>query len=274
MKASHGFARRLLLLIAPLVLRSVAASPVQAATLAFSEGLFQFGDFSQSPYSTETFAGASAFTFSKTGASAAALAQEEALFFSVPAWTSDLSSNLAFGENKDHLGVAETESKLIANFFIGSGQHFSFDFAAYLNMGTSIDFPKEEYAGADGNIFFGVFDTTDKPVLLDFLAISGKITTPERLDSLDFIKSDSIALYQNQAGAALGGNQEAIQAYLAGSFSRDFDSPTHLTLIQTKTNTAIVKAPEPSSAFALLSLGLICLRFKARRKPVETGERS
>ncbi|WP_017721412.1 PEP-CTERM sorting domain-containing protein [Kamptonema formosum] len=274
MKASQGFARRLLLLIAPLVLRSVAASPAQAATLAFSEGLFEFGDFSQSPYSTETFSGASAFTFSKTGASAAAFAQQEALFFSAPTWTFDLSSNLAFGESNDHLGVAETESKLIGQFFIESGQEFSFDFAAYLNMGTSIDFPKEEYAGADGNLFFGVFDTTDQPVLLDFLAISSAIATPEGPDSLDFIKSDSIALYQNLAGAALGGNQEAVQVQLAGSFSRYFDSPTHLTLIQTKTNKAIVKVPEPSSAFALLSFGLICLRFKVRKKPVETRDRN
>lgn len=274
MKANRVFAKRLLLFIAPLVLRSVAASPVQAATLAFSEGLFQLCDFSQSPYSTETFAGASTFTFSQTGSSAAAFAQEEAIFFREPTWTLDLSSNLAFGESKDHLGVAETESKLIGNFIIGSGQLFSFDFAAYLNLGTSIDFPEQEYAGADVNLFFGVFDTTDKPTLLDFFAFSGTITTPEERDSMDFIKSDNIALNQNEVGANFGGNQEAIQAYIEGSFSRYFDSPTHVSLIQTKTNKAVVKVPEPSSALALLSFGLICLRFKARNKPVQTGERS
>ena len=61
--------------------------------------------------------------------------------------------------------------------------------------------------------------------------------------------------------------EESIEAPIKGSYKRFFANDTNLRLVEFKLNTAIAKAPEPSTGLALLlSSGVIGVMLKRRRK--------
>ncbi|MGB3193643.1 MAG: hypothetical protein WBB43_29935 [Limnoraphis sp.] len=232
---------------------TVASSPSLAATFAssYSEA-FLYG-FSQTPLSVETLADAETFAFASNG-SVDAIADADALFEqSIPlAFNSSFAD--AFGLGKEYVGIANSEAAVIGrNFFIEAGSTFSFDFVSVLDLETSIDNPPGETAIAEGNISFFLFDDATEN-MIDSFTISGKLKTANEGDFLK-VEQSSNFLIQEFESQDFGGNQEYISGIYIGEFSRDFSEDTSLTLVEVKTNSVIVKAPEPSSFVALFVFG-------------------
>lgn len=239
--------------------------PAKAATLAFSNSEVEFTNFSQAPSNVGTFTDTETLTIGN-GGSVVATAEAEAFFLQVPPFATNSNLSLAFGENQDYLGFAESESEIIGNFDIEAGTNFSFDFTANLNLLTSIDNPPTENARASGDISFFLFDIENNTVL-DFLSLTGNLVTEGDNDFIAFQKSDNVNLSQAFANRDFGGQQESLVAFIEGSVKRDFADETNLALIEVKRNRVRVTAPEPSTSLVLLiSSGVIGVLLKRRRK--------
>lgn len=270
MKQYQACTKRFLLLLTPWIASSVlATSPSQAATLALSEGVVEFTTFSQSPSTVDTNVNTNTVT---NDALVNALANAEATFILTPPTAFNPSFNIALGEGRDYLGLAESEAQVIGNFDIDAGTPFSFDFTAALNLETSIDFPPpigvREDARASGDISFVLLDTANDGVL-DFFSLVGNVTTQDDSDFIAFQKSENVTLSNTIKTSDFQGNEESATAFVQGSLQRSFTNKTNLTLIEVKRNNARVRAttPEPSSILALLSCsGVIGVVLKNRHK--------
>ncbi|MGB3755537.1 MAG: PEP-CTERM sorting domain-containing protein [Rivularia sp. (in: cyanobacteria)] len=255
------------LVTAPILASSILGiSPAKAATLAFSNSEVEFTNFSQTPSNVATFTGAETLAIGN-GGSVVAIAEAEAFFLQVPPFATNSNLSLAFGENQNYLGFADSQSQIIGNFNIQAGTNFSFDFTANLNLLTSIDNPPAENARASGDISFLLFDIENNTVL-DFLSLTGNLVTEGDNDFIAFQKSDNVNLNQEDANRDFGGKEESLIAFVEGSVERYFVDDTNLALVESERNRAIVQAvPESSISFALLVSGsVIAVVLKRRRK--------
>src|SRR5690242_9261797 len=136
----------LLMLVTPIAAGvSLAASPSQASTLAYSGSEFEFYNFSHNPDTVSTLANTNTDVFSH-GGSISALANAKANFKVNPALAFNYSVAQAFGENQDYVGLAQSDAQVIGNFLVDAGNSFSFDFTGSLEMATAIDNPVGESA--------------------------------------------------------------------------------------------------------------------------------
>lgn len=265
---------RLLLFVTPIAAGvSLAASPSQASTLAFSGSEFEFNNFSQSPYTVATLTDTNTEVFSN-GGTVAALADAQAYFGVKPPLAFNSSVTLAFGEKKDYVGLAQSQAQVVGNFLVDAGKSFSFDFTGFLEMGTAIDDPVGESASTLGSTYFLLLDSTDSgnSTLLDYFGIFGKITTPGNNDFLETQKSEHVTLTSQPIVTSFGGKQESASASVTGKYYRDFSSRTNLTLVEVKQNEAKVKVPESSNTLALLFFCTIGVGYgmkKAAMRKVE-----
>lgn len=264
-------AKRGLLAIAPFIATSaIATSPALGATFAFSEASALLDDFSHRPHSTHTFAGTNALTIAGLGSSVTALGQANAILANSPTqepFAGNFSSSLALGEGHDYRGLAQSEARIVGNFFVEENQSFSFDFYGFLNMATAIDNPIGESATATGNIFLGLFDSTnlESVTLLDYLSLSGHLATAADTDFLNYENSDAIAA-DYSSKTAFGGTEEFASVSVNGSLQRYFSSRTHLTLIEFKATQVAVKAPEPGFTLGFIALGIgVVLKSKNKK---------
>jgi hypothetical protein len=264
MKQYLSFTKRCLLLIAPAIASSIlAASPSQAATFAFSQGVFEFTDFSQSPSRVGTATNTNTLTIAKDGM-ADALAKAEANFIVPPPIASNLSLSVARGEGRDYLGLAESEAIVIGNFVVDAGKSFSFDFNANLNLQSAVDNPLAENARATGDISWALIANDS---IIDSFSLMGNLVTPGDSDFIVAEESGNVTLSNSLPNFSFGGNQEFATASVQGSLQRSFANQTTLTLVELKKNRATVKAPEPSTSLALLfSCGVIAVALKGRGK--------
>ncbi len=283
------FAQRFLLLVAPLItgvlaplVIGIGASPSQAATLAASKATVELDKFSHNPTSVDTITDTNTFTFASNGL-VAAEADANALANLDPnnqlGSFSNFSLSRTSGEGSSYFGLAQSLAGVIGyNFVVGSGETFYFNFQAVLDLATSVDNPKLESVGADGNITLRLYDSTDPNNLLplDYLTISGNLATPGSSNSLAIDRSADISFISSETSD--GGTNQFVGVSVQGSLSHTFDRETHLTLEEFKTNQANVSVPvpEPSNDLALpFGFGLICFgetlrkAFGARLKVTE-----
>ncbi|ERT08428.1 PEP-CTERM -sorting domain protein [Lyngbya aestuarii BL J] len=245
---------------------TVTASPSIAATFASSDSIAFLYEFSQTPLSVETLADTETFAFASQG-SVDANADADAIFQQtlIP-YAENYSSAIASGEGKEYLGIANSEAAVIGrNFFIEAGSTFSFDFVSVFDLETSIDNPLGEAAIAEGNISFFLFDDSTENII-DYFTISGKLKTAGDGDFLE-VQQSSNFLIQDFEFQDFEGNQEFIYAvYLGQYFSQEFSEDTSLTLVEVKTNSVIVKAPEPSSFVAFFIFGVTGMALRKRKQ--------
>ncbi len=254
------------LVAAPILASSAfSISPSKAATFAISNSQVEFENFSQIPSDVITFTDTNTLTDGKDG-SVRAIANANAEFFIIPPFATNTNLSLAFGENQDYLGLAESQSQIIGNFDIEADNNFSFNFSAFLNLETSIDNPPAENARASGDISFLLFDIENNNVL-DFFSLTGNLVTEGDNDFIASQKSDNVNLKQADANRDFGGKEESLVAFVGGEYKRYFADETNLALIELKRNRVRVTAPEPSINLALLvSSGVIGLVLKRRRR--------
>lgn len=278
------FAQRFLLLVAPLItgvlaplVIGIGASPSQAATLAASKATVELNNFSYNPQAISTLTGTNTFTsVSDTSVTAEADANAIGNFDpnNPPTGFYNFSSSITSSQGSKDFGLAQSQAGVIGyDFILGSGETFSFDFQAILDLVTSVDNPQLESTSADGSIVLELYDSTDPNNLLslDYLTISGHLATPGNSSSLAINRSADISF--DSIGTSIGATEQSNQVSIQGSLSRTFDRETHLTLEEFKTNQASVgvPVPEPSTNLAIpFSLGLICIGKTMTRK-VKSG---
>jgi hypothetical protein len=280
-----GFTQRFFLLVTPLIATSsLVTSPTQAATLASSQGEFSLKNFSLEPEVTATVNNANISLNGEVSATNNANID----FLLEPPEVINTSLSQAFGENKNYLGLANAEGKVLGNFFVNAGDSFSVDFTAFLDLETSIDEPREN-ARANADISFLLFDTTDitdpnllddffdqilsngtsniKKTPLDFFYLNGNLNSFNDNDFIRSQRSQNITLSNQDTQFNFGGNAEFATASFTGSLKRSFANPTNLTFIQVRRTQVKVSVPEPSTSAALLFLcALIAVATKAKLK--------
>jgi len=283
--------KRFLLLTAPVVASSaLVASPSLAATFASSESYLELDGFSHAPGSLETFASADTETFAEFGA-VEAIASANAFFGNDPnevnkgnndapvvAFNHSLSKTT--GEGTGYSGVAQSRAEVTGyNFSVNAGETFSFGFRGFLGLFTSIDTPKTERASASGSASFQLYDTSDNNnwTLLDSFSVFAKLVTSENGNG------DSISRPQYNGNIALnpskteidygfGGNNEFVNAYFDGSYSRSFENATSVTLVEAKGNYAKAEGvPEPSFMIGSLLFTLMGAGYRAKNKNRKSG---
>lgn len=267
MKQHLRFVRRVLF-VTPLIAGSaLVAAPSQAATFAYSQGDFNFTNFSQRPLAIGTDVNGNSLAIGK-GGMVKALSQATATFVigPTPPEASNFSLSQALGEGRDYLGQANTQATVIGNFVVDANTQWSVDFTTNLNLKTSIDNPPAENARAAGDISFALIDTTNNTIL-DFFDLTGNVETLGDNDFIAFQKSDNVTLNNPLTTSNFGGNQESATASIQGSVQRYFANETNVALVEVKRNRARVVVPEPSTTLALLSCcSLLGVVTKAKRK--------
>lgn len=266
MNKNLGLIQNFFLVTAPILASSIfVISPSKAATFAISNSQVGFENFSQIPSDVATFTDTDTLTDGENGR-VRAIANASANFLQIPPLAVNSNLSLAFGENQDYLGLAESQSEIIGNFDIEADTNFTFDFSAFLNLETSIDNPPGENARASGDISFLLFDIENNNVL-DFFSLTGNLSTEGENDFIALQKSDRVNISQRVVDTNFGGNEESLVAFVGGSYKRNFTDETNLALIEFKRNRVRVTAPEPSISLALLvSSGVIGVVLKRRRK--------
>ncbi|TBR57457.1 hypothetical protein B4U84_15775 [Westiellopsis prolifica IICB1] len=285
-----GLAKQFVLMVTPIVASSVlASSPSQAASLAFAQEELNFTNFSQSfgiiDRQNQANTNASTFTDDATVLTINQQVQTDFTFTPPQAYT-QVGLSLASGQGTSYFGTADTLGGIVGNFDIDGGKLFSFDFTAYLNLGTSIDDSSQENAKAIGDISFLLFDTSHieptnistfvADVLsgnqtintnpLDYFSLTGNINTAGDNDFLTYENSQNISLLNELDASNFGGNQETASAIISGSYQRSFDHKTNLTLVAVRKSQVKVAAPEPSTYLgSLLFFGLGAIALKAKR---------
>ncbi|MBW4629407.1 MAG: hypothetical protein KME49_28820 [Brasilonema octagenarum HA4186-MV1] len=266
MKQHLRFIRRVLFVTPLMASSALVAAPSQAATFAYSQGDFDFTNFSQRPLTIATDVNANTLAIGK-GGMVKALSQATATFVTRPtSEASNFSLSQALGEGRDYLGQANTQATVIGHFVVDANTQWSVDFRTNLNLETSIDNPPAENARAAGDISFALIDTTNNTIL-DFFDLTGNVETLGDNDFIAFQKSDNVSLNNPLTTSNFGGNQESATASIQGSVQRYFANETNVALIEVKKNRARVVVPEPSTTLALLSCcSLLGVVTKAKRK--------
>jgi hypothetical protein len=264
MKEIKTAINRLVFLTTSLFASSILVSaPTQAATFARSTGVFEFTRFSQNPLSVGTFVDNNTFTIATNGLTRAT-ASATAIFLQNPAQGFSTSTAEALGENRDYLGTAASEARLIGEFLIDSGQNFSFDFTSLLNLETEIDNPPAENARASGDISLAVLNMDTKEIL-DFFSLTGSLQTEGDMDFLATQQSSSITSSNLVNQSQFGGNKESARGLLAGLYQRTFANKTNLRVVEVKRNLATVKTPEASSGIAFVVYGGVIALFLKKK---------
>jgi hypothetical protein len=283
MMLNASLKQRFFLYAAPILASSaIAASPARAATLAFSEAEVFLTDFSHRPSLTEASVSENTLAVNSPGGSVSASTEVDAFFanfLNSPPFATNLSSSLVTGQGGGYFGLAQSSARVAGNFFVEAGEEFSFNFAAFLNLATSVDNIQRERATAAGDISWQLFASADPHEenwsLIDFFNLSANLVTPNLASpSLDFAQlelSENVTfdIDDDVTGAFFGAAepQEFVQVAGFGSYFRSFSNNTHLRLIEVKTNKVTAKTPEPGSILGLFSAaGLIGIGVVRKQK--------
>ncbi|MEA5570161.1 hypothetical protein [Calothrix sp. UHCC 0171] len=291
--------RQWLLIIPPFLATSVLTTsvPSNAATLAFSQVDVQFTNFSQSTATIELVNQADISGETNGGLFGG---QNNATnnFTASPPEVNSSAFSLAFGESRDYIGSAQTQAGILANFDVGAGELFSFDFSTTVNLQTAVDNPGIEKANARGDISFFLFDTTNiSPVeIQDFFAhvisnissenikfkynpldtfrLGGSLNTIGFQDFINYQSSQSIVFKNENKETDFGGNQENASILIRGSLQRNFANTSNVTLIAIRRSKSQVKVPESSFriAFIFLLLIIAVIGFPRRKTRVINSE--
>ncbi|MCU0532346.1 MAG: hypothetical protein MUD14_00340 [Hydrococcus sp. Prado102] len=276
----RGLSRSLLFSVSSIAASmAIASSPVLAATLASSQAQFQLDNFSQRPDTTSTFTDIDSFSTVSVRGEVKTSARPSAFFSDAPLENLSAlgnSSTLATGKGNNYFGEVQSEADVFGTFAIEEAESFSFDFASFLDLETSIQNTRSESATAVGDISIFLLDSTDSNnvAILDFFFLSGNLSTPD--DSSDFLvfdNSNNVTLTNSSQNLSVDGNEEFLSADFQGSFQRFFDRQTRLTLIAIQTDDVSVVArpvsiPESGFDLTLLMFGVASILKRKRSRLV------
>ncbi|MFG6094661.1 hypothetical protein SPB21_05400 [Leptothoe sp. ISB3NOV94-8A] len=266
------------------------SSPGQAASLAFSESLLEV-TFNQDFFGSATDTNTDTIAIAEDGEVMVDAIADAAAFNDAAGADSCLfglgnpgACNVAFSEaigddGNNYFGIGESFSEVIGDFFVASGNSFSFDFIASLLLETEIDRPDVEAAQATGEVSFALYGGTQSNSLslLDTFTLSGRLSALGSDDNFTEPQTSGALTFDTFFDTSFGGQSEFVDAFVEGSYSRSFDTDTYLQLVEVKTSSACVataasqqdckqSVPEPTGVLALIAplLGLTGFSLKKR----------
>jgi hypothetical protein len=246
LRATQQFA---LATIPTLVAGAFAASPSLAATFSLAETEVIFSNFNI-PEATDLTTATDTNTVALASqGEVTASANAEAAFVGSPASAKNLATSEVSGTGFDYTGIAQGEASVSGRFLVQS--LFSFNFQALLNLATSVDDTAVESAKASGNVLFQLFDSTNphKLTLLDTFSLKGLLDSASSDDFLKSHTSSNITLLPGSSVTkSFGGNEESAIASVSGLYQRTFKKPLFITLVESKSVTAIASAPVNAGA--------------------------
>lgn len=242
-----------------LVTSVLTAIPTNAATFAFSQAQIELNNFSN--FGTIELDNKANVLGETNGGIFGAENKAFNNSTASPLQINSSAFSLAFGENRDYEGSAETQARVLGNFDVDAGQLFSFDFSANLNLETEIDDPLSERANAKSDISFYLFDTVNIPQVnildyfkyqpLDYFTLNGSLNT-FGYDFLNYQRSSGVLFTNENQQTAFGTNQETASAIIQGKLQRAFTNKTNITLIALRHTKSQVKVPEHSMLVPLI----------------------
>lgn len=172
-----------------------------------------------------------------TGGKAAAIAQASAIFQNDPTISELFTKSSGVGEEGAYQGEIENNTQVVANFQVGAGQKFSFNFSTDLNIkAKEIENGNIEYNKATSAIAFLVLDTTkiDRPKVIDYFATWGYLISSEQIGDLNISASKNISIADKDKTRDIDGNNniDFVLGESLGNYDRYFKRDTQLSLIK------------------------------------------
>ncbi|WP_375505393.1 calcium-binding protein [uncultured Nostoc sp.] len=199
-----------------------------------AKGVASFSNYSQKPSGTLTKTQIK--TLIDSGV-AIATVQAGAVFNTDPTFSSFFSDISGIGLDGSFAGSAKNKMQVIASFKIAANKKFSFDFFADLALtAKEIENSAIEYNQAKGKISFLALDTTnpDKPKVLDYFGIQGKLISSKHIADLEYSKSSNVTIKTRPQTTDIGGDngKDSITGKAIGRYQKTFKHDTNITIVQ------------------------------------------
>ncbi|MBW4451674.1 MAG: hypothetical protein KME55_02745 [Nostoc indistinguendum CM1-VF10] len=201
---------------------------------ANAKGVATFSKYSQKPSGTLTTTQIK--TLVESGV-ATATVQAGSVFNTDPTFSSLFSDVTGIGLDGSFTGSASSKMQVIGSFEVAAKKTFSFDFFADLTLtAKEIDNYAAEYNQAKGKIGFLALDTTnpDKPKVLDYFGIQGKLISSEHIADLEYSKSSNITIKSRPQTTDIDGDngEDSLIVKAVGSYQKTFNRNTNITLVE------------------------------------------
>ncbi|MCC5606613.1 M10 family metallopeptidase C-terminal domain-containing protein [Nostoc sp. CHAB 5834] len=201
---------------------------------ANAKGSASFSNYSQKPSGTLTTTQVK--TLVESGV-AIATVQAAAVFNTDPTFSSLFSDVTGIGLDGSFAGSASSEMQVIASFKVAAHKTFSFNFLADLALkAKEIENYGAEYNQAKGKIGFLALDTTNpnKPKVLDYFGIQGKLISSEYIADLGYSKSSNVTIKSRPQSIDIDGDngEDSVTGKVVGSYNKTFEYDTNITLVE------------------------------------------
>ncbi|MCC5653121.1 hypothetical protein LC609_25640 [Nostoc sp. XA013] len=168
---------------------------------------------------------------------ATATVQAASVFNTDPTFSSLFSDVTGIGLDGSFTGSASSKMEVIGSFEVAAKKTFSFDFFADLTLtAKEIENSAAEYNQAKGKIGFLALDTTnpDKPKVLDYFGIQGKLISSEHIADLEYSKSSNITIKSRPQTTDIDGDngEDSLIGKAVGSYQKTFNHNTNITLVE------------------------------------------
>ena len=188
-------------------------------------------------------------------------------------FVSSETDNEALGTGGDYLGISNTESTALANFFLnpeaGETETFSFDFNIFWGL-ESFASRVTEFSSSTADVSLTVCGRTSletNPLFCDSLSTFGNLNSAATTPTFSFQNSDPFSLDILSSPVVFGdSNDQQADFFALGSYQREFDTPIYLTLAEVQLSEAIVSTPEASTTIAFFSFSAVMLALRKKKK--------
>ncbi|MCC5643682.1 hypothetical protein LC607_12135 [Nostoc sp. CHAB 5824] len=170
------------------------------------------------------------------GGVATAMAQAKAVFNNDPTYSLLFGDSTGIGLDGTFAGSAKSKMQVIASFKVGAKKTLSFDFSADLALtAKEIENSATEYNQAKGKVGFLVLDTKnpDKPKVLDYFGIQGKLISSETANSKSS-NSSNVTINDRLQTTDLDGDndKDSIILKTIGRYQKTFKDNTNITIVE------------------------------------------
>ena len=201
---------------------------------ANANGVASFSNYSQKPSGTLTTTQVK--TLVESGV-ATATVQAGSVFNTDPTFSLLFSDVTGIGLDGSFSGSANSEMQVIASFKVAAKKTFSFDFVADLALtAKEIENSAPEYNQAKGKIGFLALDTTnpDKPKVLDYFGIQGKLISSKHIADLEYSKSSNVTIKSSPKTTDIDGDngEDSLKVKSIGSYKKIFKYNTNITIVE------------------------------------------
>ncbi|KAB8333291.1 calcium-binding protein [Scytonema tolypothrichoides VB-61278] len=171
------------------------------------------------------------------GGVAAAIGEAAAIFNNDPTFSVLFNDSTGVGLDGPYAGSSNSQTKVLASFAVKANQTFSFDFSADVALtAKEIENPNAEYNEAKSKTAFVVLDTKDpnKPKVLDYFGISGKLITSKKVGELKFGGSKNVNIATPNQTRDVDGNNglDSVTGKYGGTYRQTFKEDTNITLVE------------------------------------------